>query len=94
MIPGWKEELEGEYLDFLRECRKATPADFAARFGVSECCVIYWLTDLAREGRIRILAFEPVEKGETPCAPETARTCQRVAFCPASKEAPVVGGRG
>jgi len=94
MIPGWKEELEGEYLKFLQECRNAAPADFAARFGVSECCVIYWLTDLARNGRIRIRAFELVEKGETPCAPQTALTCQRVAFCPASKEAPVVGERG
>jgi len=40
MIPGWKEEIEGEYMAFLWDCRKATPADVAARVGVSECCAI------------------------------------------------------
>ena len=64
MIPGWKEEIEGEYMAFLRECRKATPADVAARVGVSECCAIYWLTNLAREGCVRILAVELVEDGQ------------------------------
>lgn len=94
MIPGWKEEIEGEYLDFLREFRKATPADFAARFGVSECCVVYWLTDLAREGRVKILSFELVEEGGVPCDPATQLACQGVASCPASREAPISGGRG
>jgi len=94
MIPGWKEEIEGEYLEFLRECRKATPADVAARLGVSECCAIYWLTDLARAGRIRILAVEPVEAGQVsrdreapvgsplqPCssAPDAGRVLEAVA---------------
>ena len=85
MIPGWKEEIEGEYLTFLRELPKATPADVAARFGVSECCAVYWLTDMAREGKLRILAFEFVEAGETPCDPRSAKSCQRKAFCPVNQ---------
>ena len=89
-----QEEIEGEYLEFLRQFRKVSPADFAAHLGVSECCVIYWLTGLAREGRIRILAFELVEEGGMPCDPQTQLACQRVAFCPATKEALVSGGRG
>ena len=94
MIPGWKEEIEGEYLEFLRQFRKASPADFVAHLGVSECCVIYWLTGMAREGRIRILAFEPVEKGGVPCDQATQSTSQRVAFYPTSEEAPISEGRG
>ena len=56
MIPGWKEELESEYLEYLRKHQRLTPADFAARFDVSECCAVYWLTVLARQGRVRISA--------------------------------------
>lgn len=94
MITGWKEEIEGEYLDFLRQFRRARPADFAAHFGVSECCVIYWLTDLAREGRIKILAFELVEEGGVPCDPSSQLTCKREGFCPASNKASVSRVRG
>lgn len=67
MIPGWKEEIQAEYLQFLRENKRTTPADVAARFEVSECCAIYWLTELAREGRVRIPSVEFLEEGETPC---------------------------
>ena len=65
MIPGWKEEIETEYLGFLMEQRRATPAEVAARLGVSEGWAVYWLTELAREGRVRILGVEPVGDRET-----------------------------
>jgi len=89
MIPGWKEEIEGEYLEFLRKHQKLTPAEFAARFDVSECCAIYWLTELARGGRVRISAVEFLEAGETPCDPLNSLSCPRKAFCPV-EEAPKV----
>ncbi len=82
MIPGWKEEIEGEYLQILRESPTASPRDFASRLGVSECCAIYWLTQLARDGRVRIRAVEVVEKGEVPCDQQTFVTCQRKDSCP------------
>jgi hypothetical protein len=91
MIPGWKEEIEGEYLEFLGKRHTATPADLAARFDVSECCAIYWLTELAREGRIRIPAVEFLEEGETPCGPLTALSCRRKAHCPVGEAATVPG---
>ena len=83
MIPGWKDELEGEYVSFLKTRGKATPSEVAARLGISECCAVYWLTDLAREGRVRILGVELVEQGGTPCDAVTALACQRKDFCPA-----------
>ena len=82
MIPGWKEEIVGEYLEFLRESGKATPADVAARLGVSECCAIYWLTDLARNGRVRIVAFESVEEDGASPDRRSPLICQRQASCP------------
>ena len=83
MIPGWREEVVGEYVEVLKSHGKVTPAEVAARLGISECCAVYWLTDLARDGRVRILAVELVEHGGTPCDAETALACQRKAFCPA-----------
>jgi hypothetical protein len=94
MIPGWREEVEGEYVAFLRVHGKATPGEVAARLGISECCAVYWLTDLAREGRIRILGVELVEAGGTPCDAETALACQRKAFCPALTSPPAFEGEG
>jgi hypothetical protein len=82
MIPGWKEEIGGEYLEFLRRQQRLTPADFAARFDVSECCAVYWLTELARQGRVRIPAVEFLEEGEAPCGPLNSLSCRRKAFCP------------
>ncbi len=87
MIPGWKEDIQSEYLEFVRKNRRVTPADLASHFNMSECCAVYWLTDLARDGRVRILSFELVEDGQTPCGPEIALTCQRKAFCPVPDEA-------
>ncbi len=87
MIPGWETDLKGEYLQVLRQSGAATPRDFAARLGVSECCAVYWLTELARQGRIRITQVEIVDDGNLPCSVESAATCQRTATCPA-KQAP------
>jgi hypothetical protein len=64
MIPGWKEELEAEYLEVLREGGRATPADLALRLGVSENSAVHWLTQLARDGRVRILGVEAIADGE------------------------------
>ena len=83
MIPGWREEVVGDYVEVLKSYGKVTPAQVAARLGISECCAVYWLTDLARDGRVRILGVELVEQGGTPCDAETALACQRKAFCPA-----------
>ncbi len=66
MIPGWKEEIEGEYLQILRESPGASPSDIATRLGVSEGIAVYWLTQLARDGRVRIHAIELVQDGEVP----------------------------
>jgi predicted ArsR family transcriptional regulator len=64
MIPGWDDEIEKEYLEVLMRERRATPADVAARLGVSESWAVFWLTRLARDGRVRILAVESIEDGE------------------------------
>lgn len=66
MIPGWKDEIEGEYLQILRESPGASPGDIATRLGVSECSAVYWLTQLARDGRVRIRSIELVQDGKVP----------------------------
>jgi hypothetical protein len=83
MIPGWKEEADAEYLRLLQASPTASPGDLATSLGVSECCVVYWLTQLARNGRIRITSVEVVKEGEAPCAERSFLTCQRKATCPA-----------
>ena len=65
MIPGWDDEIEKEYLEVLMQERRATPADVAARLGVSESWAVLWLTRLARDGRVRILEVEVVEQEES-----------------------------
>ena len=92
MIPGWKDEIQREYMEFLRKHRRASPPELAAHLKISECCVVYWLTELARDGKIRILAAEIVEEGTLPCDPQTAVTCQRKAFCPVPADARLSGG--
>jgi hypothetical protein len=87
MIPGWKDEIEGEYLAVLRRHPKATPAELATYLGVQECCVIYWLTDMARNGRIRIVGFELVQEDGLACGRDAPTTCQRTAHCPAEQAA-------
>ncbi len=82
MIPGWKDEMEEEYLRFLGEAGAASPREFATRLGISECCAVYWLTEMAREGRVRILGVELVKQGEPPCEAVSFLTCERKASCP------------
>jgi hypothetical protein len=83
MIPGWKDELEHEYLEFLGKTGPAAPRALAAHLGISECCAVYWLTEMAREGRIRILGVELVKPGEVPCEESSLLACQRKERCPA-----------
>jgi hypothetical protein len=61
MIPGWKEDIGGPFLDFVRQNRNATPSEVAARFKISESSAVYWLTDLIRDGRLRFTGLEVVE---------------------------------
>lgn len=68
MIPGWKEEIQQDYLEFLRTHHRASPSELAAHLELSESSIIYWLTDLAREGKVRILAVELVEEDALPYA--------------------------
>ncbi len=63
MISGWKEEIQQDYLGFLRGHPHVTPAEVAAHLNLSESWVIYWLTDLVREGKVRITGVELVEEG-------------------------------
>jgi hypothetical protein len=83
MIPGWDKDTKDEYLQILQEIGSAVPRDFAMRLGVSECCAVYWLTELARQGRLRITGVEAVKEGDVPCAPESFVSCQRKVTCPA-----------
>jgi len=93
MIYGWKKELQHDYLRFLNARGRVSPSELAAHLNISECCAVYWLTDLAREGKVRILAVELVEDGTLPCAPESALTCQRKATCPVGEGTLVAAGR-
>ncbi len=99
MIPGWKELLEREYLAVLREHPTTTPRDLAARLGVSEGVATYWLTDLAREGRVRILGVEVAENAELESSAGVAQDVTFVSevsnprrggssFIPVSRKAP------
>jgi DeoR/GlpR family transcriptional regulator of sugar metabolism len=79
MIYGWKDEIQQDYLRFLSARGRVSPPELAAHLNVSESCAVHWLTDLAREGKLRILAVELAEEGTLPCAPASARTVQRKA---------------
>ena len=73
MIAGWKEEIQRDYLSFLRGRPNVTPAELATHLNLSESWVIYWLTDLAREGKVRITGVELVEEG----SPDSSRVAGR-----------------
>ena len=83
MISGWKDEAHQDYLAFLRRQGRVSPPELAAHLKIAECCAVFWLTDMVRDGKVRILAVELVEEGSPPCDPQTAVTCQRKIFCPA-----------
>ncbi len=59
MIAGWKEQMEREYLRVLRDRGAVTPHDVARQLGVSESSAVFWLTELAREGQVRITGIAP-----------------------------------
>lgn len=90
MIPGWKEEVETEYLEILREKCMATPADVAARLGVSERWAVYWLTELARDGHVRILGVEPVGGRETQLGGQPSQRSQLQAGRPVAEPVPLI----
>ncbi len=75
-------DIGAECLRIMREVGRASPRTVARRLGVSECCVVYWLTELARQGRIRIVAVEPLAPGQMPCALESQVSCDVKAVCP------------
>ncbi len=59
MIPGWKNQIKEEYLRALRDRRALNPHDVADQLGVSDRTAVFWLTELARDGQIRIVGIEP-----------------------------------
>ncbi len=59
MIPGWKNRMGREYLRILRDRGSLTPHDIATELGVSDSCAVFWLTELARDGQVRITGIEP-----------------------------------
>jgi len=66
MISGWKDEIEKDYLGYLRKHPRVSPDEMAAHLKTSECSVVFWLTNLARDGKVRILAVEIVEGRRPP----------------------------
>ncbi len=63
MIQGWKREVEGEYVKLMRRQPRLSPQEVAESLGISESSAVYWLTELAREGRVRIVTVELVNDG-------------------------------
>jgi hypothetical protein len=88
MISGWTTDIEGEYLRVLQELGSAVPRDFAMRLGVSEGCAVYWLTELARQGRLRITGVEVATEGNVPRATASFVSRQRRATCSAGTVSP------
>ena len=66
--------MEREYLNVLRSRGSATPNELATALGVSEGCAVFWLTELAREGLVRITGIEAATpSSEDEHAPEHDR---------------------
>jgi len=87
MIPGWQDESDAPYLKILQDLPTASPYHVATRLNVSECCAVYWLAELAKRGKIRILAVELVKEGEMPCDQQSSWACTRKDTCPALEAA-------
>ncbi len=64
MIPGWQADMKQDYLRAVQELGSGTPDAIAVRLGVSEPTAVFWLTELAREGSLRIVAVELGCSGE------------------------------
>jgi hypothetical protein len=88
MILSGEKDIEGKYLRILQELGSAVPRDLARRLGVSECCAVHWLTELARQGRLRITEVEAATEGVVPCATASAVSRQRRATCSAGTVSP------
>ncbi len=58
MIPGWQAEIKQEYLRVVQTLGSGAPSAVAAQLGVSEPTAVFWLTELAREGSLRIVGVE------------------------------------
>lgn len=54
MIEGWLEEIEREVLACLQGGKVVTPAEIAAELRTSESEMVFYLTFLARDGKIEI----------------------------------------
>lgn len=54
VIEGWMEEIEREVLACLQGGRVMTPAEVAERLRASESEMVFYLTFLARDGKIEI----------------------------------------
>ncbi len=71
MIPDWKTKIEREYVRALRGRGSVTPREVAARLGISEDSAVFWLTELARDGQVRITGIEPANTSdENESSPE------------------------
>ncbi len=64
MIPGWKNQMTQEYLRAMRDRRSISPHDVAAQLGVSDRTAVFWLTELARDGQLRITGIEPTSAAD------------------------------
>ena len=70
MISGWKEEIQRNYLNFLRGGRNVAPAELAAQLSLSEGWVIYITgVELIKEDSASVehqTPFIPQGRGRNP----------------------------
>ena len=64
-MPGWDTETKGQLLEAVQAMGPASPRDIAVRLRMSERSAVYWLTELVRDGQVRITGIEipPGEDG-------------------------------
>jgi hypothetical protein len=72
MIDGGAEKLEQEFLGYLLIRHCTTPAEFAARFHLSDRSAAYWLGCLVKSGRVRIGRIQH-GPADTPANPHAGR---------------------
>ncbi len=54
LFEEWVKALEGEVIEFLKEKGSCLPADLAAQLKLSEESVLFLISKLVREGRLKI----------------------------------------
>jgi len=64
MIDGGAEHLERGFMGYLRARPSTTPAEFAARFHLSDRSAAYWLGCLVKSGRVKIGRIESQSAGK------------------------------